>query len=99
MELILKKICMECKVSTSDEFIVKFMFHSACMVERMYTGEVLLFNGYDDFIKKWTDLYHIVKKSFCPLEEYYDLKINSQEICHIMEVIIYEYPEIGMTHK
>ena len=39
------------------------------------------------------------KKSFCPLEEYYDLKINSQEICHIMEVIIYEYPEIGMTHK
>ena len=99
LEPILKKICMECKVSTSDDFIVKFMFHSACMVERMYTGEVLLFNGYEDFIKKWTDLYRIVKKSFCPLEEYYDLEINPQEICHIMEVIIYEYPEIGMTHK
>ncbi|EJE4563049.1 MULTISPECIES: sigma 54-interacting transcriptional regulator [Enterococcaceae] len=95
----LKIILEKNNLNLSEEFLVKFIFHCSCMVERSFTEEVLNYENPKRLFKKYPNLYHSVIEAFEGIEEYFGLKIAIEEVANVMDMIIHEYPNnLVLTH-
>ncbi|MDF7639801.1 sigma 54-interacting transcriptional regulator [Lactobacillus sp. ESL0791] len=94
----LKVIIENSKLVLNNEFLVKFIIHCSCMVERSFTGEVLHYKNPCELFNTYPKLYQTVIKSFAIIEQYFGIKIKSEEVANLMDMIIFEYPDNFLTH-
>lgn len=79
------------EIMTSDEFLLKFIFHNGCMMEkilvedRSHIKDAELSNNEEFFLQ--------VEESYKIVEEYFGLSLPKVEIFNIVDMLIYEYPE------
>jgi transcriptional regulator with AAA-type ATPase domain/transcriptional regulatory protein LevR len=88
---ILKKVDVEIEnryaIKEHNNFWIKFLFHTSCMVERAISKEQFERNDVFIIIKKSREMYHTIRKIIEPVENRFGITINDSEVSYIMDII------------
>lgn len=71
----------------SDSIYLRFITHTACMVERLIKNICLVHNKAKSVLKKYEINYQNLKNSFNILEETYGIRIPDEEYAYILELL------------
>ncbi|MBM7709250.1 sigma 54-interacting transcriptional regulator [Enterococcus lemanii] len=88
---VLSKLENDLAIEVSDEFLLKFIFHNGCMLEKVLTekgvpSQKSLSSAPKDLVYlKVQEVYQIV-------EEYFGISLPEEELNNIVDMLRYEYP-------
>lgn len=88
---ILEEITKEFDVDITDEFLLKFIFHNGCMIEK-----IMISNFTEDDQKSDTpknSLYNVVKEKYIIVEEFFGIKVPRNELMSVVDMFMYEFPD------
>lgn len=69
-----------------DGLRIKFIFHSASMIERVMMDDFLPYKNLAELIKEQNILFNLIKKQFKAVEEQYFIQIPDTELAYIVEI-------------
>lgn len=72
---------------SNDSFITNFTIHLGCMLERIITGNKVIFDNLDKFKSNYKSEFYQVRQAIKILEEKYNVEITDNEIAYILQVI------------
>lgn len=98
---ILDELLDELNLSITDEFLLKFVIHNSCMIERVFTGDTSFYDNSSQVLEINEMLFASIKSSYNKVEDFFGLSISKAELINIMDMFIYEFPsKFGkVTHK
>lgn len=85
---ILTNILNNLKLSHTKQFVVKFIVHSAFVIERCIKKEFLEYPDLNLFLKENGETISIVEKEFVKVEETFGIKIPLSELAYISDIFI-----------
>lgn len=85
---VLNKILSELYLSYSDEIALKFIFHSAHMLERVIKGEPLKYSHLKAFINQHSALMGILERHLVYAEEVFGVSVPAPEKAYICEIFL-----------
>ena len=85
---VLNKILSELYLSYSDEIALKFIFHSAHMLERVIKGEPLKYSHLKAFINQHSALIGILERHLVYAEEVFGVSVPAPEKAYICEIFL-----------
>lgn len=97
LSIVLEKLENIFNFQTTDQFLLKFMFHNGCMIERILLNDILDFKintdsfNENDFIR--------VKEAYSVIEESFGIQVPSEELWAIIEMLQFEYPDIILVER
>ena len=88
---ILEEITEELNLDITDEFLLKFIFHNGCMIEK------ILISNYSESIEKNNEqennLLSVVSQKYVIVEEFFGIKIPKNELKSVVDMFMYEFPD------
>lgn len=92
----IRKLEEELQLTFSSSGLVRMLVHSACMVERLVTQAGISYPDTADFIKEYAVEYSVLKQVINDLEQQFNVLVNDEELCHLIEIIKLERKKPGM---
>lgn len=77
----------ELQINFSSSGLVRMLVHSACMVERLITQAPISYPDTTHFITEHSLTYSVLKRVIHILEEQFNVVVNDEELCHLIEII------------
>ena len=85
---VLNKTLADLSLSYSDEIALKFIFHTAHMLERVIKGEPLNYPRLKTFINQHSALMSVLERRLVYAEEVFGVPIPASEKAYITEIFI-----------
>jgi Transcriptional antiterminator len=70
-----------------DAFLVNLTIHLGCMLERIISGNKAAFENADVYISEHVEQFNNIRRSISIIENAYNIKIDDDEICYIIQII------------
>lgn len=86
LDLTIKNLENNCQPYSSNIYL-RFITHTACMVERLMKNICLTHNKVKSVLKKYEDNYINLKNNFAILGETYGIRIPDEEYAYILELL------------
>lgn len=86
LDITIKKLENDCK-PYSNNIYLRFITHTACMVERLIKNITLSHNKTKSVLKKYENNYLNLKNSLTIIEETYGIMIPDEEYAYILELL------------
>ena len=83
----IRKLEEELQLSFSSSGLVRMLVHSACMVERLVTQAGISYPDTENFIAEHSAEYSVLKQVIHDLEKQFNVTVNDEELCHLIEII------------
>lgn len=83
----LQAIANDCAKQVDDTIYIKFLFHGACMIERMVRSEPLPYAKFQEVKNSRPGLFAVVKKHVEVVEESFGISIADSELAYIVEML------------
>lgn len=83
---VLQNICRFLNINVNNEFIIKFMFHCTCMIERAIRNEPLPFKNTASVLYSGLHMHGEIRKQFELIEETFGIAIPDTELAYIVEM-------------
>lgn len=77
----------ELQIHFSSSGLVRMLVHSACMVERLITEAPISYPDTALFIADHSLEYSVLKTVIQDLEQQFNVTVNDEELCHLIEII------------
>ncbi|WP_378954849.1 sigma 54-interacting transcriptional regulator [Pelosinus sp. sgz500959] len=77
----------ELQIHFSSSGLVRMLVHSACMVERLITQAPISYPDTAQFIAEHSLKYSVLKGVIQALEQQFNVIVNDEELCHLIEII------------
>jgi len=77
----------ELQVPFSSSGLVRMLVHSACMVERLLTQAGISYPDTKAFISENSITYAAIKRAIRGLEQQFNVVVNDEELCHLIEIV------------
>jgi len=91
----ISKLEEELDVTFSSSGLVRMLVHSACMVERLVTQAGISYHDTENFIAEHALEYSAIKGVINDLEQQFNVFVNDEEVCHLIEIIKLEQKKPG----
>lgn len=89
---VLEIIAAELKIEITDEFLLKFIFHNGCMIEKVLVDsnaqELPTVND-----QSTSYLMELLEKHYSIVNEFFGIEIPKKELMNVADIFIYEFPE------
>ncbi|WP_019554028.1 sigma 54-interacting transcriptional regulator [Propionispira raffinosivorans] len=86
LENVFYDITTQLNYTQEASLYVKFMFHTACMLERSIRNEQLEYKNLQLLLTRHSNIYAVIKDSFSILERTYGITIQDSELGYITEI-------------
>lgn len=83
----MRKLEEELQLTFSSSGLVRMLVHSACMVERLVTEAGISYPDTKNFIGEHSLEYSVLKRVIHELEQQFNVNVNDEEVCHLIEII------------
>ena len=97
LAIVLEKLEKNFSFRATDQFLLKFMFHNGCMIERILLNDILDFKINTDGFNK--NDFISVKEAYNVIEESFGIQVPSEELWAIIEMIQFEYPDVILIKR
>lgn len=88
---VLSNLGAKLNLEISDEFLLKFIFHNGCMLEKVLTERGLPHKKQATNVS--TDLVYLkVQEAYRIVDEYFGICLPEEELNNIVDMLRYEYP-------
>jgi transcriptional regulatory protein LevR len=91
----IRKLEEELQLTFSSSGLVRMLVHSACMVERLVTQAGISYPDTAEFIAGHSLEYAVLKRVINDLEQQFNVLVNDEELCHLIEIIKLERKRPG----
>ncbi|EOH90134.1 sigma 54-interacting transcriptional regulator [Enterococcus pallens] len=89
---VLKAIAADLKIDVTDEFLLKFIFHNGCMIEK-----VLVDSSEQEEIpvnyQSSSHLIELLEKHYLIVDEFFGIEVPKKELMNVADIFVYEFPE------
>jgi transcriptional regulator with AAA-type ATPase domain/acyl carrier protein len=85
---VLSNIISELNINYKDNLAVRFITHSAFVLERIIKGQCLPYKNVEKFILVNQQLFDLVRNSMIIIEDNFKVKIPDAEIAYIVEIFL-----------
>lgn len=89
---VLEVIAAELEIEVTDEFLLKFIFHNACMIEK-----ILVDSSEQESIpanyQTSSQLTALLEKHYSIVNEFFGIEIPKKELLNVADIFVYEFPE------
>lgn len=83
----LKSLADQHSLAMSNELVVRFVIHVACMIERQIQGEILPYKDMEDILTNKKEIFLAVKEQMSIVNDVFNLKIPDTEIAYLTELL------------
>jgi len=87
LNIVLESISGEISENIDEELIVKFVFHCACMIERVIKNDALAYKNIEKVIDERLESMSMLKSKFKIVEETFNIVIDESELGYVLEII------------
>lgn len=91
----IRKLEAELQLTFSSSGLVRMLVHSACMVERLVTEAGISYHDTENFIAEHSVEYSAIKQVINDLEQQFNVIVNDEELCHLIEIVKLEQKKPG----
>ncbi|MGM0215992.1 sigma-54-dependent transcriptional regulator [Enterococcus sp. AZ109] len=89
---VLERIADELSIEITDEFLLKFIFHNGCMIEKVLVDPSIE-EVFCDSSQTDSDLFKLLEKHYVTVSEFFGIEIPAKEIWNVADIFVYEFPE------
>ncbi|BEU88905.1 sigma 54-interacting transcriptional regulator [Selenomonas sp. TAMA-11512] len=90
LEKIFLGILSDLGIEQTPNLYIKFIFHTACMLERAIRNDPLVYENLQELQMTHRSLYQTIASAFDVAERTYGIEISEGELCYITEIFAYE---------
>ncbi|MBO0458220.1 sigma 54-interacting transcriptional regulator [Enterococcus hulanensis] len=89
---VLERIATDLKIEITDEFLLKFIFHNGCMMEKILIDSTIQEVASADY-QSVSHLVDMLEKHYSVVNEFFGIEVPKKEILNVADIFIYEFPE------
>lgn len=89
---VLEVIAADLKIEVTDEFLLKFIFHNGCMIEKVLVDsseQELIPTNYQSS----SQLIELLEKHYSIVNEFFGIEVPKKELMNVADIFVYEFPE------
>lgn len=95
----LRNIAKDYVKQVDDTIYIKFLFHGACMIERMVRNEPLPYAKFQEVKNSRPDLFAVVKKHIEVVEESFGISVADSELAYIVEMLHIHFDQQSLENS
>lgn len=89
---VLERIASDLNIDITDEFLLKFIFHNGCMIEKVLVDTVVQ-EASTANDRSSSHLIELLEKHYSIVNEFFGIEIPKKELMNVADIFIYEFPE------
>ncbi|MEO1770766.1 sigma 54-interacting transcriptional regulator [Candidatus Enterococcus ferrettii] len=89
---VLKTIAEDLKIEITDEFLLKFIFHNGCMIEKVLVDPTVQEEPAANY-QSASQLIDLLEKHYSVVNEFFGIEVPKKELMNVADIFIYEFPE------
>lgn len=83
----LNTILSQLGLSYNDGIAIRFIVHSAFMIERSIRRETLSYKRADEYLRQNKQLHQVIKTSMEPIQNLFNIQIPNSELAYLVEIL------------
>lgn len=89
---VLEVIAADLKIEITDEFLLKFIFHNGCMIEKVLVDSSVQEIPEANY-QATSSLIKLLEKHYSIVNEFFGIEVPKKELINVADIFVYEFPE------